>query len=269
MGQPDDFTPSCGKWDIVALPGRQPDDHLRGHHHADFIIRRKPLYTINLIIPCVLITSLFHLVLTCQPDCGEMTLQHSQLLPSPSSPAAHLKIVPPTSSTCRLPVLSMFTMVLATFSIVTSVCVLVTCTTAHPPRTPWRLVKAVFLEKRSTFCCSCSSRCHRCARHAALVRRQREREGHGALPARWPWADSCTCFVNCRWPVQGMPALRLGSCCCERAFRAAGLRALPGGGRRSIADHMRGGRRPEREAAQDSGAGMRAAGPSEALRQSN
>ncbi|KAF0880605.1 ACHB2 protein, partial [Crocuta crocuta] len=80
----DDFTPS-GEWDIVALPGRRnehPDDSTYVDITYDFIIRRKPLfYTINLIVPCVLITSLAILVFYLPSDCGEkMTLCISVLL---------------------------------------------------------------------------------------------------------------------------------------------------------------------------------------------
>ncbi|XDV29795.1 hypothetical protein PO909_032837 [Leuciscus waleckii] len=97
----DDFTPS-GEWDILALPGRRTVSDLDPTYvdlTYDFIIRRKPLfYTINLIIPCVLITSLAIL---------KMTLCISVLL----------------ALTVFLLYL-MFTMVLVTFSIITSVCVL-------------------------------------------------------------------------------------------------------------------------------------------------
>ena len=80
----DDFTPS-GEWDIVALPGRRtvnPQDPSYVDVTYDFIIKRKPLfYTINLIIPCVLITSLAILVFYLPSDCGEkMTLCISVLL---------------------------------------------------------------------------------------------------------------------------------------------------------------------------------------------
>uniref|UniRef100_A0A452RGM5 Cholinergic receptor nicotinic beta 2 subunit n=1 Tax=Ursus americanus TaxID=9643 RepID=A0A452RGM5_URSAM len=125
----DDFTPS-GEWDIVALPGRRnenPDDSTYVDITYDFIIRRKPLfYTINLIIPCVLITSLAILVFYLPSDCGEkMTLCISVLLALTVFLLLISKIVPPTS--LDVPLVGkylMFTMVLVTFSIVTSVCVL-------------------------------------------------------------------------------------------------------------------------------------------------
>ncbi|KAG1938643.1 neuronal acetylcholine receptor subunit beta-4 [Pimephales promelas] len=125
----DDFTPS-GEWDILALPGRRTVSDLDPTYvdlTYDFIIRRKPLfYTINLIIPCVLITSLAILVFYLPSDCGEkMTLCISVLLALTVFLLLISKIVPPTS--LDVPLIGkylMFTMVLVTFSIITSVCVL-------------------------------------------------------------------------------------------------------------------------------------------------
>ncbi|XP_062334317.1 neuronal acetylcholine receptor subunit beta-2-like isoform X2 [Osmerus eperlanus] len=125
----DDFTPS-GEWDIVSLPARKnedPDDITYLDITYDFVIKRKPLfYTINLIIPCVLITSLAILVFYLPSDCGEkMTLCISVLLALTVFLLLISKIVPPTS--LAVPLIGkylMFTMVLVTFSIVTSVCVL-------------------------------------------------------------------------------------------------------------------------------------------------
>ncbi|XP_028832989.1 neuronal acetylcholine receptor subunit beta-2 [Denticeps clupeoides] len=148
----DDFTPS-GEWDIIALPGRRnenPADPAYVDITYDFIIRRKPLfYTINLIIPCVLITSLAILVFYLPSDCGEkMTLCISVLLALTVFLLLISKIVPPTS--LDVPLVGkylMFTMVLVTFSIVTSVCVLNVHHRSPTTHTmpPW--VKVVFLEK--------------------------------------------------------------------------------------------------------------------------
>ncbi|TSL75327.1 Neuronal acetylcholine receptor subunit beta-4 [Bagarius yarrelli] len=120
----DDFTPS-GEWDILALPGRRtvnPQDPTYVDLTYDFIIKRKPLfYTINLIIPCVLITSLAILVFYLPSDCGEkMTLCISVLLALTVFLLLISKIVPPTS--LDVPLIGkylMFTMVLVTFSIIT------------------------------------------------------------------------------------------------------------------------------------------------------
>uniref|UniRef100_A0A8C5D9A1 Neuronal acetylcholine receptor subunit beta-2-like n=1 Tax=Gouania willdenowi TaxID=441366 RepID=A0A8C5D9A1_GOUWI len=125
----DDFTPS-GEWDIVSLPGRKnedPNDITYLDITYDFVIQRKPLfYTINLIIPCVLITSLAILVFYLPSDCGEkMTLCISVLLALTVFLLLISKIVPPTS--LAVPLIGkylMFTMVLVTFSIFSTGCVL-------------------------------------------------------------------------------------------------------------------------------------------------
>ncbi|XP_021514379.1 neuronal acetylcholine receptor subunit beta-2 isoform X1 [Meriones unguiculatus] len=245
----DDFTPS-GEWDIIALPGRRnenPDDSTYVDITYDFIIRRKPLfYTINLIIPCVLITSLAILVFYLPSDCGEkMTLCISVLLALTVFLLLISKIVPPTS--LDVPLVGkylMFTMVLVTFSIVTSVCVLNVHHRSPTTHTmaPW--VKVVFLEKLPTLLFLQQPR-HRCARQRLrLRRRQREREGAGTLFFReGPAADPCTCFVNPA-SVQGLagafraeptpgagPGRSVGPCSC-------GLREAVDGVR-FIADHMR------------------------------
>ncbi|KFP80440.1 hypothetical protein N310_08212, partial [Acanthisitta chloris] len=152
MASMDDFTPS-GEWDIVALPGRRNVNPLDPSYidvTYDFIIKRKPLfYTINLIIPCVLITSLAILVFYLPSDCGEkMTLCISVLLALTVFLLLISKIVPPTS--LDVPLIGkylMFTMVLVTFSIVTSVCVLNVHHRSPSTHTmpPW--VKVVFLER--------------------------------------------------------------------------------------------------------------------------
>ncbi|XP_068444650.1 neuronal acetylcholine receptor subunit beta-2 isoform X2 [Clinocottus analis] len=152
----DDFTPS-GEWDIVSLPARKnedPNDITYLDITYDFVIKRKPLfYTINLIIPCVLITSLAILVFYLPSDCGEkMTLCISVLLALTVFLLLISKIVPPTS--LAVPLIGkylMFTMVLVTFCIVTSVCVLNvhhrSPSTHHMP--DW--VKRFFLVRLPTF----------------------------------------------------------------------------------------------------------------------
>lgn len=152
----DDFKPS-GEWDIVSLPGRKnedPNDIRYLDITYDFIIRRKPLfYTINLIIPCILITSLAILVFYLPSDCGEkMTLCISVLLALTVFLLLISKIVPPTS--LAVPLIGkylMFTMVLVTFSIVTSVCVLNVHHRSPSTHTmpPW--VKRVFLYRLPSY----------------------------------------------------------------------------------------------------------------------
>lgn len=152
----DDFKPS-GEWDIVSLPGRKnedPDDLTYLDITYDFIIKRKPLfYTINLIVPCVLITSLAILVFYLPSDCGEkMTLCISVLLALTVFLLLISKIVPPTS--LAVPLIGkylMFTMVLVTFSIVTSVCVLNIHHRSPSTHTMPAWVNGFFLHRLPTF----------------------------------------------------------------------------------------------------------------------
>ncbi|XP_007525410.1 neuronal acetylcholine receptor subunit beta-2 isoform X2 [Erinaceus europaeus] len=237
----DDFTPS-GEWDIVALPGRRnehPDDSTYVDITYDFIIRRKPLfYTINLIIPCVLITSLAILVFYLPSDCGEkMTLCISVLLALTVFLLLISKIVPPTS--LDVPLVGkylMFTMVLVTFSIVTSVCVLNVHHRSPSTHTmaPW--VRTVFLHRLPALLFMQQPR-HRCARQR-LRQRRRQHERQSAAAALFfhdaPGADACTCFANpgAAEPIgTGPPGQSGGTCAC-------GLREAVDGVR-FIADHMR------------------------------
>ncbi|XP_035668102.1 neuronal acetylcholine receptor subunit beta-4-like [Branchiostoma floridae] len=67
----DDFKPS-GEWDILDSPGRRVVTGNQVRVIFDFIIQRKPLfYIINLIIPCILTSSLSILVFYLPSDCGE------------------------------------------------------------------------------------------------------------------------------------------------------------------------------------------------------
>ncbi|XP_022529920.1 neuronal acetylcholine receptor subunit beta-2 [Astyanax mexicanus] len=205
----DDFTPS-GEWDIIALPGRRnenPSDPTYVDITYDFIIRRKPLfYTINLIIPCVLITSLAILVFYLPSDCGEkMTLCISVLLALTVFLLLISKIVPPTS--LDVPLVGkylMFTMVLVTFSIVTSVCVLNihhrSPTTHTMP--PW--VKLVFLDKLPALLFMRQPRNSSERQRLRQRRRANERRegGRGGLMAGLGLGipsesgEACTCYVN-------------------------------------------------------------------------
>ncbi|XP_067395329.1 neuronal acetylcholine receptor subunit beta-2 [Emydura macquarii macquarii] len=195
----DDFTPS-GEWDIIALPGRRnenPEDSTYVDITYDFIIRRKPLfYTINLIIPCILITSLAILVFYLPSDCGEkMTLCISVLLALTVFLLLISKIVPPTS--LDVPLVGkylMFTMVLVTFSIVTSVCVLNVHHRSPTTHTmpPW--VKVLFLDKLPTFLFMKQPR-QNCARQRLRQRRQNQEHAAAGFFLRES-ARSCTCFAN-------------------------------------------------------------------------
>ncbi|KAJ6657019.1 hypothetical protein lerEdw1_003020 [Lerista edwardsae] len=195
----DDFTPS-GEWDIIALPGRRnenPNDSTYVDITYDFIIRRKPLfYTINLIIPCILITSLAILVFYLPSDCGEkMTLCISVLLALTVFLLLISKIVPPTS--LDVPLVGkylMFTMVLVTFSIVTSVCVLNVHHRSPTTHTmpPW--VKVVFLDKLPALLFMKQPR-QNCARQRLRQRRQNQERAGGGFFLREA-ARSCTCYAN-------------------------------------------------------------------------
>ncbi|XP_019381178.1 PREDICTED: neuronal acetylcholine receptor subunit beta-2 [Crocodylus porosus] len=246
----DDFTPS-GEWDIVALPGRRnenPEDSTYVDITYDFIIRRKPLfYTINLIIPCVLITSLAILVFYLPSDCGEkMTLCISVLLALTVFLLLISKIVPPTS--LDVPLVGkylMFTMVLVTFSIVTSVCVLNVHHRSPTTHTmpPW--VKVVFLDKLPALLFMKQPR-QNCARQRLRQRRQQQERAAGGSFFLRRGARAGTCYVN---PAAAKPLGAGGDG--ANGFRGTGPGPGPGqaqcscgleeavDGVRFIADHMR------------------------------
>lgn len=196
----DDFTPS-GEWDIVALPGRRnenPDDSTYVDITYDFIIRRKPLfYTINLIIPCILITSLAILVFYLPSDCGEkMTLCISVLLALTVFLLLISKIVPPTS--LDVPLVGkylMFTMVLVTFSIVTSVCVLNVHHRSPTTHTmpPW--VRTLFLRKLPALLFMKQPQ-QNCARQRLRQRRQTQERAAAATLFLRAGARACACYAN-------------------------------------------------------------------------
>ncbi|XP_066271912.1 neuronal acetylcholine receptor subunit beta-4-like [Branchiostoma lanceolatum] len=147
----DDFKKN-GEWDILRLPGRKSShagDPLP-YVYFDFILMRRPLfYTINLIIPCILITSLSVLVFYLPSDCGEkITLSISVLLALTVFLLLIADIIPPTS--LDVPLIGkyiMFTMIFVTFTIVTTVYIL-NVHHRHPSThtmPPW--VRTVFLDK--------------------------------------------------------------------------------------------------------------------------
>lgn len=244
----DDFTPS-GEWDIVALPGRRnenPDDSTYVDITYDFIIRRKPLfYTINLIIPCILITSLAILVFYLPSDCGEkMTLCISVLLALTVFLLLISKIVPPTS--LDVPLVGkylMFTMVLVTFSIVTSVCVLNVHHRSPTTHTmpPW--VRTLFLRKLPALLFMKQPR-QNCARQRLRQRRHTQERAAAAATATLflrAGARACACYANPgAAKAEGLNGYRerQGQAPAPAASCACGLEEAVDGVR-FIADHMR------------------------------
>ena len=100
-----DYVPS-GSWDIIGCPG---EVHTDEHNNISIItytirIRRKTLfYTVNLIIPCVLISFLSVGVFYLPSDAGEkMTMCISVLLALVVFLLLVSKILPPTSDTIPL-----------------------------------------------------------------------------------------------------------------------------------------------------------------------
>ncbi|XP_066271923.1 neuronal acetylcholine receptor subunit beta-4-like isoform X1 [Branchiostoma lanceolatum] len=139
-----------GEWDILRSPNRKYNADNRVYVNFDFIIKRKPLfYTINLIIPCILITSLSVLIFYLPADEGEkVTLGITVLLALIVFLLLIADIIPPTS--LDVPLIGkylLFTMIFVSVAIVATVYVLNvhhrTSSTHDMP--DW--VKAVFLEK--------------------------------------------------------------------------------------------------------------------------
>lgn len=143
-----------GEWEIIDAPGYKHDikynccEEIYTDITYSFYIRRLPLfYTINLIIPCLLISFLTVLVFYLPSDCGEkVTLCISVLL----SLTVFLLVITETipSTSLVIPLIGeylLFTMIFVTLSIVITVFVLNvhyrTPTTHAMP--PW--VRAVFL----------------------------------------------------------------------------------------------------------------------------
>lgn len=149
-----------GEWAIIKAPGYKHEikynccEEIYQDITYSLYIRRLPLfYTINLIIPCLLISFLTVLVFYLPSDCGEkMTLCISVLLALTFFLLLISKIVPPTS--LDIPLIGkylLFTMVLVTFSIVTTVCVLNVHHRSPSTHTMASWVKECFLHKLPTF----------------------------------------------------------------------------------------------------------------------
>ncbi|XP_070542901.1 neuronal acetylcholine receptor subunit alpha-2-like [Ptychodera flava] len=144
-----------GEWDIIASPGTKHTikypccDQIYTDITFNFVIRRKPLfYTVNLIIPCVLISLLTVLVFYLPSDCGEkITLCISVLLALTVFLLLIAEIIPPTS--LLIPLIGkylLFTMVLVTLSIVITVVVLNIHHRSPSTDTMPHWVKKLFLE---------------------------------------------------------------------------------------------------------------------------
>ncbi|XP_072051068.1 neuronal acetylcholine receptor subunit alpha-2-like [Amphiura filiformis] len=144
-----------GEWDIIDTPATKNTvkypccDEIYTDITFNFIIRRKPLfYTVNLILPCVLISFLTVLVFYLPSDSGEkITLCISVLLALTVFLLLIAEIIPPTS--LLIPLIGrylLFTMILVTLSIVITVIVLnihYRGPSTHVMR-PW--VRKVFLD---------------------------------------------------------------------------------------------------------------------------
>lgn len=122
-----------GEWEIIDAPGYKHDikynccEEIYPDITYSFYIRRLPLfYTINLIIPCLLISFLTVLVFYLPSDCGEkVTLCISVLL----SLTVFLLVITETipSTSLVIPLIGeylLFTMIFVTLSIVITVFVL-------------------------------------------------------------------------------------------------------------------------------------------------
>ncbi|XP_033096436.1 acetylcholine receptor subunit alpha-like 1 [Anneissia japonica] len=151
-----------GEWDIISSPAtrqviRYPCcEQIYVDITFDLKIRRKPLfYTVNLIIPCVLISFLTVLVFYLPSDSGEkITLCISILLALTVFLLLIADIIPPTS--LLIPLIGrylLFTMVLVTLSIVITVVVLNIHYRAPSTHTmkPW--VKKLFLQTLPPLLC--------------------------------------------------------------------------------------------------------------------
>ena len=124
---------NSGTWDITKVPGRMENKtgDTEGHSTAQIIftlkMRRKTLfYTVNLIIPCVLISFLSVCVFYLPADAGEkMTMCISILLALVVFLLLVSKILPPTSMT--IPLIAkylLFTFIMNIFTILITVIII-------------------------------------------------------------------------------------------------------------------------------------------------
>jgi nicotinic acetylcholine receptor len=145
---------NSGTWDIISCPGVYDRwrDKTEGHYRAQITfklrIRRKTLfYTVNLIIPCVLISFLSVCVFYLPADAGEkMTMCISILLALVVFLLLVSKILPPTSLT--IPLIAKYLLFTFIMNIVTIlITVIIINWNFKTPRTHRmpRWVRAVFL----------------------------------------------------------------------------------------------------------------------------
>lgn len=124
---------NSGTWDILDCPGEKTEDtdtddkHLKSEIKFTLFIRRKTLfYTVNLIIPCVLISFLSVCVFYLPADAGEkMTMCISILLALVVFLLLVSKILPPTSIT--IPLIAkylLFTFIMNIFTILITVVII-------------------------------------------------------------------------------------------------------------------------------------------------
>ncbi|XP_068177578.1 neuronal acetylcholine receptor subunit alpha-3-like [Antennarius striatus] len=144
-----------GEWEIIDAPGYKHDikynccEEIYPDITYSFYIRRLPLfYTINLIIPCLLISFLTVLVFYLPSDCGEkVTLCISVLL----SLTVFLLVITETipSTSLVIPLIGeylLFTMIFVTLSIVITVFVLNVHYRTPVTHAMPRWVRSVFLQ---------------------------------------------------------------------------------------------------------------------------
>ncbi|ELT96523.1 hypothetical protein CAPTEDRAFT_143095, partial [Capitella teleta] len=124
---------NSGTWDILNCPGEKTEEfdkdekHLKSEIKFTLFIRRKTLfYTVNLIIPCVLISFLSVCVFYLPADAGEkMTMCISILLALVVFLLLVSKILPPTSIT--IPLIAkylLFTFIMNIFTILITVVII-------------------------------------------------------------------------------------------------------------------------------------------------
>ncbi|XP_007256716.3 neuronal acetylcholine receptor subunit alpha-2 [Astyanax mexicanus] len=166
-----------------------------------FIIRRLPLfYTINLIIPCLLISCLTVLVFYLPSDCGEkITLCISVLLSLTVFLLLITEIIPSTSLV--IPLIGeylLFTMIFVTLSIIITVFVLNVHHRSPGTHEMPRWVHAVFLDliPRWLFMRRPAPDSRRRQRLLLLQQGQRSRASCLSTSASWFKEDTRTCCYN-------------------------------------------------------------------------